>query len=207
MVIRQGRKKTVKVLIFNKYGQLLLVHEKGERHGKPPGWGLPGGGVEPDETIEGIYKEIIALLREHAMFKNELLIYIPRDNPETLAVIRETLEETGFLVRVEREVLHEEKPENNHALILFKCAVIDGELKKSSVETDDSGWFFFDVLPEVDVDMDLSKAVYSAEKNRIIQAVENLGIREDLIYLREYFEKEIENEQAITVSQGGIRDD
>ena len=126
---------TVKNEIFDLEGKVLLVHERGDpgwqyNNGKKPGWGLPGGGVEEDENIADIYKEIMALLKQGHIFKEEILIYIPKNSRFILAVIRETLEETGLLVQVERELFREHY--NTHDVIVYKSKIIAGILKKES---------------------------------------------------------------------------
>lgn len=185
---------TVKNLIFNpdKSGRFLLVHEVSDpnwrrKNGKPPGWGLPGGGVEPNESIQSISLEIIKLLKAQRMFRNELLLYIPKNDPFILAVIRETLEETGFLVRVEKEIFKEKHygrngDGNRHTVVLYKSEILSGELLKETPETDSAGWFFVNKLPRVDENLNRSDAIYCSEERRILQAVDILDLKGVLDY-------------------------
>lgn len=190
---------TVKNLIFDQTGtgRLLLVHERGDGkpNGKPPGWGMAGGGVEPEENVADIYREIIAMLKKGHIFKDEVLIYIPKNDRYILAAIRETLEETGFLVRVERELFQE--LHSNHAVIIYQSKIIDGALKKESPETDNADWFFYDELPQIDFSLDQSKAIYPSEERRILKAIEVLGIKEELDGLKlQVFKAEKEDEYS-----------
>ncbi|MEK7146808.1 MAG: NUDIX hydrolase [Patescibacteria group bacterium] len=192
---------TVKNEIFDSLGRVLLVHERGDsgweyNNGKKPGWGLPGGGVESEENIADIYKEIMILLKQGHIFKQEVLIYIPKNDRYILAAIREALEETGFLVQIERELFREEY--SRHAVITYKSKIIDGVLKKNSPETDDAGWFSPDALPGSGIDLDFSKAIYPSDKRRVLRAVEELKYEAQYLdwYLRNNSGKEVFNAES-----------
>lgn len=67
----------VRALVIDAHGQVLLV-----RHSYMPGWHLPGGGVEPGETIEQALSkelreeagvELSGTVRLHGVFLNRAL--------------------------------------------------------------------------------------------------------------------------------------
>lgn len=176
---------TVKVWIADKYGRILLVKEKPDpwQGGKPAGWDLPGGNVESHESLEDIFNEILKLMRQNKLFKEELLIHIPKKDPCVLAAVREVLEETGFLVKIEEELYRKE--ENfNHEVVIYRGVIIDGELRNETGETSDAGWFFCDNLPSVGEDLDESDAIYPAEKKRIVLVIDERNMWPRLVDLK-----------------------
>lgn len=82
-------------------------------------WSLPGGGVEPDETLES-------------------------------AAIRETLEETGYQIGIERLVAEYWRPQmdrGGNRIYVYIGYVTGGTPVKSGLETVAVEWFSIDALP------------------------------------------------------------
>lgn len=84
----------------------------------------------------------------------------------TGAAIRETQEETGYLVE-----LHSEKPffesvtENNHPYIIFDAKIANGELRVDPQEQLDVKWLTYDELKSMDLKGQLRDAL-------VIQVIE-----------------------------------
>jgi ADP-ribose pyrophosphatase YjhB (NUDIX family) len=68
---------------------------------------------------------------------------------ETLedAAIRETFEETGLHVRLERKIGTYWKPQHDDTVTVFAARVVGGEIVRVSDETRDVRWFDLDRLP------------------------------------------------------------
>lgn len=88
--LRRGMTLGVRAAVLNEAGEVLLV-----RHTYTPGWHLPGGGVEPNETlVDALAKELreeanIALaapatlhgvfLNRHVSVRDHVAVFIVRD--------------------------------------------------------------------------------------------------------------------------------
>ena len=163
-------------------GKFLLVHDKGDAQytggdnrlpRKPPGWGLPGGGV--DKTEPELIKRINDLLVLQKISKNyeeakRKLETIPYNSeielPIFLTFISECLEETGFLVWPVR-ILFEEIVGFKHRVPVGEGRILAGALCKRSLEIDDCDWYCPNQLPE---------GTYNLHKIRINRAARILGL-------------------------------
>jgi|SRR3990167_8804339 len=198
--------KTAKCFIMDSYGRVLLVHEKPDARpkGKPAGWGPAGGSVMPQEKLDLIFGEILKLMEENQILQEEgFMIHVPRNIAPRLAAIRETLEETGYLVKIVGPPIEFEKT-YNHAYLLYPCVILAGQLRKRTTETDDAAWFFTDRLPAVDVDGDESMAIYPKNRQYIKEAIVrwNLGQKiDDGIVARNM--GYVEEENATVLQAGG----
>lgn len=169
MVPKKDRHEiTVQAVIINSEGRILLVHEKGEDGNKPAGWGMPGGGV--DRPIEYLALQIYKFL---PFFRINPEKWAAAQEMETevtnplvmLTLIKECLEETGLLVFPKR-ILFEEANAPGHKVVVISAEIVDGEIQKRSLETDDCDWFDMDQLPE---------GIYGSHIRRIAQARAVLG--------------------------------
>lgn len=167
---------TVQALILGDDGKILLVHERGAAEsgkslhiggaGKPPGWGLPGGGV--DQSEEYLLKQIQRFLPVYRLSEEKFfaILYNPAIIEPILTLIKECIEETGLLVHP-RGILLKRKIASDHEVWVMQAEILDGKIEKSSVETDDCNWFPFDNLPE---------GTYSSHRWRISCALRELGV-------------------------------
>jgi 8-oxo-dGTP pyrophosphatase MutT (NUDIX family) len=167
---------TVQALIVRD-DRILLVHERGDEkkaHGtlhalkteKPPGWGMPGGGV--DKTKEDLLKQISRFLPVYKLNEEKFLAmpYNPGVGIEIfLTLIKECIEETGLLVCPKR-VLFIQKISSDHEVIVMGAEILDGEVKKRSIEIDDCDWFPLGQLPE---------GIYQSHRRRISHALRKQG--------------------------------
>jgi 8-oxo-dGTP pyrophosphatase MutT (NUDIX family) len=179
---------TVQAVILNAENQILLVHERGEDGNKPPGWGMPGGGV--DKKSKALKSKILKLSRSGGVqideddfsglqnpdsnisdglvigaLQNQIFNFLPfygideanwlrllgmetqvQDLILLLTLIKECLEETGFLV-LPKQILFEESNAPGHKIMVMLAEIVDGKIQKRSLETDDCDWFPTDQLP------------------------------------------------------------
>jgi 8-oxo-dGTP pyrophosphatase MutT (NUDIX family) len=157
-----GLNKTVKVVIFHQ-GKVLLVHELGKSNRKPPGWGLPGGGIFPDPTakfdsVSRLREEIISEIRERL---NKAKIDLSKEVPDTemdrgndfedivyLTAIKEVLEETHVFAMPRRIMFTYPKGDSGYENVYVNSVYIDGAIAKNTSETDDCDFFLPGNLPE-----------------------------------------------------------
>lgn len=166
---------TVQLFVPHKNGEnkILLVHEKGDdgNDGKPPGWGMPGGGVD-DKTEEEMLEQIIKFLPVYSRIPmgeelekmiNEILNFkIVVDPKISWTCVKEGIEETGLVIRPERHLFME--PTNfYHGVEIIEGAVIAGKLSRKRLDIDDCGWFPIHDLP---------KGTYPSHRYRINKANE-----------------------------------
>lgn len=173
-------------------GKILLVHEKDQtvEHKKRAGWGMFGGKTE-GYTVQSTVEQIIKFLPVERIPEedfSELLKIRMDDNffswfwahreygqfmPEVgqlvfLTAIRESIEETSFLVHPKFVLFEETTKSEDHRLIVVSSEIVSGTMSKRSLETDDCEWFDLLELPE---------GIYPSHKRRIALAVCKLGIR------------------------------
>ncbi|MBI2591292.1 MAG: NUDIX domain-containing protein [Candidatus Brennerbacteria bacterium] len=148
-------RETVKIFAFDQWGRIPLVHERGD-----PGW-EHNDGKKPGWGMSGGGPE-------------------GTETPMQAAT-RETKEELGLYAKPKQE-LFSEPAGCNHKVTVFYSGIVDGVLQKESSETDDADWFFYDELPEVPGNK--FQSIYPAERRRIKKAIEILGLKKELDYLK-----------------------
>ncbi len=162
--------------------KLLLVHEKGDeevegdksnKSVKPPGSGLPGGGIDENKSEEYIVNRLRRSLLPVYRIEENLFMNMPL-NPDIesklfLTAITEGIEETGLLICPTR-VLFEEQNSPEHKVVVALGNVLGGSILKRSIETNGCDWFNFQNLPW---------DTYRSHVKRIIKAFKVLG-RDDL---------------------------
>jgi len=70
----------------------------------------------------------------------------PDETPEQAAV-RESLEETGYEIEIERLIGQYHRPQLNDTRFVYRCCVVGGEAIQSGPETVQVGWFLPGELP------------------------------------------------------------
>lgn len=185
---------TIQNVVFNQEKQILLVHEKDHtgEGGRHPGWNLFGGNTE-GWSIERTYRQIINFLPveverdlDEEFFKR-FLNEDKMDNdffsffwahPEFrnlmpqigqlayLTSVREGIEETGLLTRPELVLSEEKTRSETHRLLVVNSEIIQGNIRKRSLETDGCEWFDPRNLPE---------DTFPSGRRRIALAVYKLG--------------------------------
>lgn len=156
-----GLDKTVKVVVVRE-GKILLVHELGKPNRKPPGWGLPGGGIFPDPTgkvisLDELRYEIRAQISELIKISGiDLSKKVPdsefnmNDEIEEiifLVALKEVLEETHLFVLPRRIMFRMPKGNFGYENVYIQGELVDGTIIKSTSETDDCDFFPPDMLP------------------------------------------------------------
>jgi len=188
---RRFLKQTVQGVILDPYwkNEILLVHEKGETGGKPPGWALPGGNMLlENHRITGIYDAELVARDGMKQIEHYLSIFeIPelewksvvegideylggtKSSKENtlvwLTIVREVLEETGILGTPKRELFVDEvfRGVEAHNVIVVNVEIgFEGKLSKRSMETDDCRFFPMNKLP---------RDIYQTHFSRICRAV------------------------------------
>lgn len=138
---------------------------------KPPGWGLPGGGVDQGRSNEELYRQILRFLPvfriDESIFLN-MPVNEAIDLKAFLVAIKEGIEETGLLI-CPLKTLFEERNAKNHKVIVVEGKVLGGHINKRSMETDDCDWFELGHIPE---------GTYRSHIGRILKALKSLGLNE-----------------------------
>lgn len=152
--------------------------EPEEEKGKPPGWGLSGGGVNgkrEQETIDAILNFLPVYAKVPGEQVTNVFAELLRSAPATMDLIvclvgiKEGIEETGFAVSPQRVLFKKNKRFRDHEDILVEGKIIAGELMTRSMETDDCRWFPLDALP---------KEIYESHFRMIIRAFYEMGLPE-----------------------------
>jgi 8-oxo-dGTP pyrophosphatase MutT (NUDIX family) len=161
-------------LLIEREGKLLLVFNRREPRGKPAGWGLPGGGILPEEirniteldlSFDKLAQDALSNIRG-LMPKSGVsladLNSIINARPDShlmnwlndqlsllifLTAIREGIEETGLLLLPER-IVWEGAVSMDHKVVIVKASVVAGRIVPGKAEIDDCDWFERGNLPE-----------------------------------------------------------
>lgn len=162
--------------------KLLLVHEKGDEEVenvksnkgvKPPGSGLPGGGIDESKSEEYILSRLLrSLLPVYRIDENLFrgMTFNQDIEPKLfLTAVTEGIEETGLLICPLR-VLFEEQNSRDHKVVVALGAVLGGSIQQRSIETNGCNWFNIQNLPW---------DTYRSHVKRIIKALKVLG-RDDM---------------------------
>lgn len=200
--------KTVKVLGFRD-NRILLVREIGKAGGKPPGWGLPGGGILPD-SLEN-YLTLGDLRRNMADQVMELLklanIDLTKEVPATeidrsddvedmiyFTAIKEVLEETHLFLFPTR-ILFKVPKSPEYENVYVKGEYIDGNIVKITSETNDCDWFHLSDIPD---------GIYPTHAQVIQRAARELGMMIDVMVagknLRDYTEERVFRVRRVNVA-------
>lgn len=173
----QKKSATVRAFVLEE-NKVLLVHERENnvliedpdginpprrysgKRSKPQGWGLPGGNVDFNSSLEDLIGKLLKfiLFFEIASDQKNASVILSSLFPERveseeefrllLELIRESLLETGFLIKPIRQLFREEVGSSGHKVYVFHCEISAGKLQKRSVETDDCEWFELSKLPD-----------------------------------------------------------
>ena len=162
---------TARIIVRDEEGRFLLVHEMEEGGvGRPAGWNQPGGRIEAEESKEKMRKEIARFPHRDALYEH--LDRTIQDGLDRcfMGATREVLEETGYLVRINRELcpLREEYAE--HEVRVYDGEVVVGELVKRSPETNNAGWFLPSEMPFPDEDANFLEGLYPSARVRFTRA-------------------------------------
>jgi 8-oxo-dGTP pyrophosphatase MutT (NUDIX family) len=153
-------------LLVQQDGKFLLVLNKPEPHGKPAGWGLPGGSILVEnqnmkdlsfKTLADFAIEHIRTFMRYANIPQEKLDWILSQSTQiatdeiglliALTAIREGIEETGFLF-MPKKVMFDSMTSITHRVVIVAADIVAGTMQKDTVETDDCDWFDIEHLPE-----------------------------------------------------------
>lgn len=175
-VAKKEPAKTIR-LVNIEDGQILLVHEKDDEFTeKPAGWGLPGGKLDSKATVEELLASIgrflpvygrVPLDQVESMLEKILDFVTDMDLRVFLVGVKEGVEETGLVIRPEKE-LFSRKNAPDHESVVLDSRVLGGQLSTHSVETDDCRRFPLEALP---------LGIYHSHFRMIQRAVQEMGLQ------------------------------
>lgn len=157
-------------------GETNSEKESEEEKGKPPGWGLSGGGVNgkrEQETIDAILNFLPVYAKIPSEQVANVFADLLRSAPATMDLIvclvgiKEGIEETGFAVSPQQVLFKRSKID--HEDVVVEGKIIAGELMARSMETDDCRWFPLDSLP---------KDIYESHLRMVIRSFYQMGMPE-----------------------------